>query len=771
MFISKKNMKYILITIAAAMAAAVTLVFAAKQPATADDTHKHAVCVGLDDCKDGNHGSHTEIEWEAWDASATAGTYYLSDNVDLSDTITLTGDLTLCLNGHNISGEKTKFIVGEGTTLTICDCSAGGAGSLTGATQGSAVAVKGGTFNLYSGKISGNNGTTTSFHKGAGVNVDSGNTQIIGTFNMYGGEISNNSTVGDGGGVHVNTVAGGTPSTFDMYGGKISDNSARRGGGVYAAGSDFTMHGGTISGNYGSSREYESSGIRCGGGGVYVDDGAKFTMKPGSVITGNDSKGIGGGVFTQKSADFIMEGGEISHNSAVRGGGVFSTSTDYPPFGYPPPHHEFKIYGGTISNNTASEDGGGVYNEGIFTMSGGTISNNDATNGGGGVYNKSTFTMEGGTISSNEATGDGGGVYNWSTFNMNGGTISSNKATGNGGGVYVNTYQSTALLTVNNTVQVTGNKKTTDGKDNNVYLSEYESFYSGSNKATITIGNSFDSANSQIGITLQSPKNDCTEFAQVTSNGTDGEQAGFTADDKQYVSAFDSGVVNLTGPHDWNEGEETKSATCMEDGSKDVTCNNCSTTVTLTIDKVDHNWDTEWYKEDATNHWHYCAYDCGTQNDVAAHVEDDGTVTLNPTATTKGEKTYRCEDCKRVLRIEEIPMLGNNSNTSSTPTTSTPGGGGGGGGYNPPPSSTVTPSEPESSEPESSEPESSEPESSEPESSESEPSNDESSSAPSEITPPITDNPETGVAFSVVPLALIVTALGIAITVRRKNMN
>jgi hypothetical protein len=79
-----------------------------------------------------------------------------------------------------------------------------------------------------------------------------------------------------------------------------------------------------------------------------------------------------------------------------------------------------------------------VVQGGTFIMNGGTISGNAAVDGGGvSVKSGGTFTMNNGTISGN-ATNSGGGVWvKGGTFIMNGGIISGNSASGYGGGVYV----------------------------------------------------------------------------------------------------------------------------------------------------------------------------------------------------------------------------------------------------------------------------------------------------------------------------------------------
>jgi hypothetical protein len=91
-----------------------------------------------------------------------------------------------------------------------------------------------------------------------------------------------------------------------------------------------------------------------------------------------------------------------------------------------------------------------------FTIEGGTISGNTGLGGGGvavcgSAGGTSTFTMNGGTISNNETSGRGGGVDVWASlgfvyFTMCGGTISGNTASGSGGGVSVYTDPGTATF-------------------------------------------------------------------------------------------------------------------------------------------------------------------------------------------------------------------------------------------------------------------------------------------------------------------------------------
>ncbi|MDE7193179.1 MAG: hypothetical protein K2O14_04335, partial [Oscillospiraceae bacterium] len=175
--------------------------------AAAADHTNHA------ECGDASCTEHSAIsDWTGIsDLSGleTGKNYYLTDDVQLTNAVGISGDITLCLNGYNITAASSKrvFYVYSGNSLTLCDCK--GTGKLTGGNSANGVVyVYSGTFTMYGGTISGN----TYSSNGGGVYVYN-----KGTFTMYGGTISDNNITGSynaGGGVYVN----GSGSTFKMYG-------------------------------------------------------------------------------------------------------------------------------------------------------------------------------------------------------------------------------------------------------------------------------------------------------------------------------------------------------------------------------------------------------------------------------------------------------------------------------------------------------------------------------------------------------------------------
>ena len=289
--------------------------------AQAANEHSHPVCGSS--CTDGN--SHDNLEFTELTGSENdlkigertirktdnnlelpAGNYYLSDSFEPNYSILVKGNVTICLNGHNINMKSAGnvFKVDEGGTLTLTDCKGNSSISHSDVEWGRGVLVSNGTFNMYGGKICNNKCDSSDRTSGAGVTVTAG------TFNMHGGEISGNKVSSQGGAVN-------SQDTFNMYGGSITGNTAQYfGGGVAVCGGTFNMFDGTISGNKVTSAGNSLNG----GGGVWVYSGATFCMKGGS-ITGNTAypyknKDNGGGVYCQGSLELsgspVIEGNKLT---------------------------------------------------------------------------------------------------------------------------------------------------------------------------------------------------------------------------------------------------------------------------------------------------------------------------------------------------------------------------------------------------------------------------------------------------------------------------
>ena len=305
-----------------------------------------ALCLGMLSVTALAVGEHTDHSgWTALGGNTTTlsnGSYFLFSDVEYNGTgaITVSGTVTLCLNGHVLDLNEQYIKVNSGASLTLCDCTSGTTSGYIDSDglwkHGEAPA---GTTpcNLTGGVITGGKGQTVSEERhlsncGGGVVVSSG-----GTFTMTGGNVAGNT--GSGGGVY------------------LSKDGA------------FTMKGGSITGN---STTYL-------GGGVFVDFGT-FTMEGGDIADNDASDG--GGVFVN-SGIFTMKNGDITGNTAGDGGGVCINSGS------------FTMSGGDITGNTAVSSGGGVWLGGNSSMSGGSITGNAAYRGGGVFMNAGTFTLSG----------------------------------------------------------------------------------------------------------------------------------------------------------------------------------------------------------------------------------------------------------------------------------------------------------------------------------------------------------------------------------------
>lgn len=67
------------------------------------------------------HNDITYSPWVLFTNPLPAGNYYLTSDITLTDTITIEGDVNICLNGHKITGpaDKPAFKVPDGSTLNI----------------------------------------------------------------------------------------------------------------------------------------------------------------------------------------------------------------------------------------------------------------------------------------------------------------------------------------------------------------------------------------------------------------------------------------------------------------------------------------------------------------------------------------------------------------------------------------------------------------------------------------------------------------------------
>lgn len=432
-------------------------------------------------------GTREELE-EAVAAinGAESGSFIIS----LTDNIVLAGsaqkkvfyiernEVTLLGNGHTITYGNAEASAQSGLTLG----SNGGVlnlGRENGTSAENALTITadptydhadpllkvlgGGTVNLYDGVVLTGNCNTSS--DGGAVEIQNG------TFNMYGGIISDCTAMfGLGGGVRA--YGSGGKAVFNMYGGVIEGNKALKtsyssyadGGGVCVMGSnaEFTMYGGVIRDNQASFR----------GGGV-CNYGAKVTIKEGTISRNtsgageNKNRGYGGGICNFYGS-MTIEGGTIEDNQALNGGGICAYCINYES-----DEGEMVISNCTIQNNQA-EEGGGVFSvlSKDVQIDHAVISGNQSKDWGGGIYAYgSQISLQNSKIDGNKAITGGGLLMEGSQVSVKDTTIEKNEVSGDNamaGGIYFDNdgLSLSGKVVVQRNQLVQGEKKL----ENNVYF-------------------------------------------------------------------------------------------------------------------------------------------------------------------------------------------------------------------------------------------------------------------------------------------------------------
>ncbi|MBQ9390573.1 MAG: InlB B-repeat-containing protein [Lachnospiraceae bacterium] len=250
------------------------------------------------------------------------GDYKLDTDIDTSNVISVTGNVTIDLNGHGIRHNSTTpgnvIRINPEATLTIIDSTGNSVNHYYYIDDSNHIgkicnesdtayqsASKRGSFEggyITGGYSSGISGS------GSGIDVENGGTLIMNAGTIIGNNGS--SSEHKGGGVLNN-------GEFILNNGRIIGNySNGDGAGVYcgSTGSKFTMNGGNIQYNYAKDE----------GCGVYVVEEATFVMNDeddgiNCSIVNNESKESMGCVYCENNATFTMTGGLIQNNASKAG--------------------------------------------------------------------------------------------------------------------------------------------------------------------------------------------------------------------------------------------------------------------------------------------------------------------------------------------------------------------------------------------------------------------------------------------------------------------
>ena len=299
-------------------------------------------------------------------ADSTKNHIKLTEDIEINDTLTVSREVTLDLNGKVLKRTGTGRVieVQNSGNLTLTDSNSN---------------------ETHKFKPDGN---------GLWVLDENGSETVTGGV-ITGGNVGGST----GGGVKI--VSGGT---FTMTGGNIAGCTARAGGGVDVGGT-FTMTGGSIAGCVATGAS---------GGGVYVETGGIFEMSGGSIADCTAaSKGANGGGICNEGTTTLSGSAKVQNchvETTGYGGGVFSAFekkltvnhveiTDCT-MGKVPDAMYFNngtVSGGRFDGKVTNEGGtvsGGRF-DGEVTNRGGTISNGTFN---GKVINEDT--IENGTFNS-----------------------------------------------------------------------------------------------------------------------------------------------------------------------------------------------------------------------------------------------------------------------------------------------------------------------------------------------------------------------------------
>ena len=115
-----------------------------------------------------------------------------------------------------------------------------------------------------------------------------------------------------------------------------------------------------------------------------------------------------------------------------------------------------------------------------------------------------------------------------------------------------------------------------------------------------------------------------------------------------------------TADHVWNNGEVTAEPTCATEGVKTFTCTDCGETYTEAVPATGNHTYGKWQKLDDESHIHYCTSDECKASETADHEWNGGKITIEPTCSINGQKTYLCLDCNET-KVETVPATGNHT--------------------------------------------------------------------------------------------------------------
>ena len=579
-------------------------------------------------------------------------------------------------------GVYGKFVM-NGGAITNCKAT----------DDGGAVDIgKGCTFIMNSGTISGCRADDD-----AGAIFIKGNASFV----MNGGTIENCSAGFCGGAVKIRNT-----SSFTMTGGTISNCTAQQGGGVYVDDSStFNMNGGSIA---------NCTAVN-GGNSVFVmsGTGGKFTMTDGTVdgsvtlhftVAGSDvyMDGLGTAAYPYQIStaeqlklfrDIVNGAGGQTQNRgayAVLTADIDLNNEPWTPIGpdrdsaytgtFDGQGHTVKNLSVTVNVQPGRAGLFGCVKDGTIrklTVAGSvSCTANQGWCGGIAGYAMDETIENCASLCTVSCTGIDarvGGIvglvdYNSRTliirdcYNIGKITGRSDNGSGDAGGI-CGFYMNGKISNCYNVGEITGSGYVSkiavsaynDSRPTNCYyLSDTDTDLNGTAKTA-------------------------AEFADGTVRkllkaGERDNNADPWADECQYLAAADKTLPVFNGQgdahdhqsNDWesNETEHWQVCTCgavfhkAQHSGGTATCTEkakCAVCGAEYGDVLGHDFTTSWTHDD-NMHWKQCSR-CDAKDDVSPHTWDSGTITIAPTCTKAGERTYTCTECG-ATKTEPIDATG-----------------------------------------------------------------------------------------------------------------
>ena len=634
------------------------------------------------------------------DSSFTGGTlasgnYYLTEDIDLTDTIKIAAgsNVKLCLNGKSIAG----YCVENRGTLTLNNCNAA-SGKVNTYYNGYNNSV------LYGNAVINN----TIFSSTEGTSKISGcifdhkfvcmeNSEITGgTFNQI---VAVHDYGVITGGYFGGTVASGTVDDKFIKGGyfktKPNDNFIADGYIITASGNsnypykvvvahicngvtysnrlDSTFTGGTLaSGNYYLTENLtltseiridrnsivkiclnDHSITQTANAGIFANNGTLDVidcMAAGKLSGGKGCTSTQAGGCIYNSGTMTISGITMDGNSAPHGGAVSN-------------YGDMQITNCTITNNSANGDGGGISNAGTLTVTNTEITGNNAVNGGG-ISTIGKLTLNNVTVTGNTADYGSGIRTNASPDVTVSGDIiirdnsagkypdmllNSSKLAVDANGPGANSYISVSAIpapTSTAPVSLTGTNNAdysgyfhTDNPDYAIINGENNTVMLVMGEYTVTFdANGHGTAPTQQKTTYGGK---ITEPAAPTAENYY-FQGWFKESTCENTWDFDSDIVtaNITLYAKWSDCDHSGNTNTLS-CTNNTTCSVCGGTVAPTGHTPSASW-----SNDSTDHWKICENPWGGEIiEKSAHTYGGWTVTIPATEEHEGERQHTCTEC------------------------------------------------------------------------------------------------------------------------------